>query len=142
MNAGASLSAVPSPIEGSGTAWVLLGSWALSPARPTPIPPRHECRGFSALLVSWNRAAILSSGWATTKPNWHVKPAIEKSCINICASYASKPALVPCISPQNPLPLEQPSGSARFPDIRGIDLLAPGAVSKHPACHAGAGDYL
>src|SRR6266702_6213359 len=50
MNAGASLSAVPSPIEGSGTAWVLLGSWALSPARPTPIPPRHECRGFSALL--------------------------------------------------------------------------------------------
>src|SRR6266567_5657028 len=52
MNAGASLSAVPSPIEGSGTAWVLLGSWALSPARPTPIPPRHECRGFSALLVT------------------------------------------------------------------------------------------
>ena len=52
MNAGASLSAVPSPIEGSGTAWVLLGSWALSPARPTPIPPRHECRGFSALLVN------------------------------------------------------------------------------------------
>src|SRR6266567_9647198 len=51
MNAGASLSAVPSPIEGSGTAWVLLGSWALRPARPTPIPPRHECRGFSALLV-------------------------------------------------------------------------------------------
>src|SRR5438128_10220833 len=51
MNAGASLSAVTSPIEGSGTAWVLLGSWALSPARPTPIPPRHECRGFSALLV-------------------------------------------------------------------------------------------
>src|SRR5713101_1748281 len=51
MNAGASLSAVPSPIEGSGTAWVLLGSWALSPARPTPNPPRHECRGFSALLV-------------------------------------------------------------------------------------------
>ena len=51
MNAGASLSAGPSPIEGSGTAWVLLGSWALSPARPTPIPPRHECRGFSALLV-------------------------------------------------------------------------------------------
>src|SRR5436190_5132553 len=56
MNAGASLSAVPSPIEGSGTAWVLLGSWALSPARPTPIPPRHECRGFSALLV--RRAAV------------------------------------------------------------------------------------
>ena len=52
MNAGASLYAVPSPIEGSGTAWVLLGSWALSPARPTPIHPRHECRGFSALLVT------------------------------------------------------------------------------------------
>src|SRR4030095_5529695 len=51
MNAGASTSAVPSPIEGSGTAWVLLGSWALSPARPTPIHPRHECRGFPALLV-------------------------------------------------------------------------------------------
>src|SRR5438067_2792557 len=51
MNAGASTSAVPSPIEGSGTAWVLLGAWALSPARPTPIHPRHECRGFSALLV-------------------------------------------------------------------------------------------
>src|SRR6266700_4040945 len=51
MTAGAFLSAVPSPIEGSGTAWVMLGSWALSPARPTPIPPRHECRGFSALLV-------------------------------------------------------------------------------------------
>src|SRR5215471_12261464 len=52
MNAGASTSAVPSPIEGSGTAWVLLGAWALSPARPTPIPPRHSCRGFSALLVT------------------------------------------------------------------------------------------
>jgi len=51
MNAGASTSAGPSPIEGSGTAGVLLGSWALSPAYPTPIPPRHECRGFSALLV-------------------------------------------------------------------------------------------
>jgi len=51
MNAGASTSAVPSPIEGSGTAWVLLGSWALSPARPTPIHPRPERRGFSALLV-------------------------------------------------------------------------------------------
>ena len=52
MNAGASTSAVPSPIEGSDTARVLLGSWALSPARPTPIHPRHECRGFSALLVT------------------------------------------------------------------------------------------
>src|SRR5512145_728611 len=52
MNAGASTSAVPSPIEGSGTAWVLLGSWALSPARPTPIHPRPERRGFSALLVT------------------------------------------------------------------------------------------
>src|SRR6266478_650038 len=50
MNAGASTYAVPSPIEGSGTAWVLLGSWALSPARPTPIHPRHECRGLSALF--------------------------------------------------------------------------------------------
>src|SRR5215216_290013 len=52
MNAGASTSAVPSPIEGLGTAWVLLGSWALSPARPTPIHPRPERRGFSALLVN------------------------------------------------------------------------------------------
>ena len=52
MHAGASPYAVPSPIEGSGTAWVLLGSWALSPARPTPIHPRHACRGFSALLVN------------------------------------------------------------------------------------------
>src|SRR5215471_10858060 len=51
MNAGASTSAVPSPMEGSGTAWVLLGAWALSPARPTPIHPRPERRGFSALLV-------------------------------------------------------------------------------------------
>src|SRR5262245_38935588 len=51
MNAGASTHAVPSPIEGSGTAWVLLGSWALSPARPTPIHPRRERRGLSALLV-------------------------------------------------------------------------------------------
>src|SRR5712691_9701559 len=50
MNAGASTYAVPSPIKGSGTAWVLLGSWALSPARPTPIHPRHECRGLSALF--------------------------------------------------------------------------------------------
>jgi hypothetical protein len=53
MNAGASTHAVPSPIEGSGTAWVLLGSWALSPARPTPIHPRRERRGLPALLVSW-----------------------------------------------------------------------------------------
>src|SRR5712691_1251981 len=52
MNAGASTYAAPSPIEGSGTAWVLLGSWALSPARPTPIHPRRERRGFSALLVT------------------------------------------------------------------------------------------
>ena len=51
MNAGASTYAGPSPIKGSGTAWVLLGSWALSPARPTPIHPRRERRGFSALLV-------------------------------------------------------------------------------------------
>src|SRR6266700_5446291 len=58
MNAGASTSAVPSPIEGSGTAWVLLGSWALSPARPTPIHPRHECRGFSALLVKQATSTI------------------------------------------------------------------------------------
>jgi hypothetical protein len=50
MNAGASTYAVPSPIKGSGTAWVLLGSWALSPARPTSIHPRHECRGLSALF--------------------------------------------------------------------------------------------
>src|SRR5713226_348018 len=50
MNAGASTYAVPSPIKGSGTAWVLLGSWALSPARPTPIHPRNECRGLSALF--------------------------------------------------------------------------------------------
>jgi predicted dehydrogenase len=53
MNAGASTYAGPSPIEGSGTAWGLLGSWALSPARPTPIHPRRERRGFSALLVSY-----------------------------------------------------------------------------------------
>jgi hypothetical protein len=51
MNAGASTHAVPSPMEGSGTAWVLLGSWAWSPARPTPIHPRRERRGLSALLV-------------------------------------------------------------------------------------------
>ena len=25
-----------------------------------------------------NRAAILSSRWATMKPNWHVRPAIAK----------------------------------------------------------------
>jgi hypothetical protein len=56
MNAGASTHAVPSPIEGSGTAWVLLGSWALSPARPTPIHPRRERRGLPALLVMDGRA--------------------------------------------------------------------------------------
>ena len=38
MNAGASTYAVPSPIKGSGTAWVLLGSWALSPAPPNAYP--------------------------------------------------------------------------------------------------------
>src|SRR5437867_12637172 len=63
MNAGASTSAVPSPIEGSGTAWVLLGSWALSPARPTPIPPRHECRGFSALLVTMSQRNNTLNMW-------------------------------------------------------------------------------
>src|SRR3977135_3999416 len=68
MNAGASLSAVPSPIEGSGTAWVLLGSWALSPARPTPIPPRHECRGFSALLVSPHWTTGSSSPYPRVEP--------------------------------------------------------------------------
>src|SRR5256712_12010252 len=58
MNAGASTYAVPSPIKGSGTAWVLLGSWALSPARPTPIHPRHECRGLSALFGEKRRGAV------------------------------------------------------------------------------------
>src|SRR5205809_5462927 len=61
MNAGASLSAVPSPIEGSGTAWVLFGSWALSPARPTPIHPRPERRGFSALLVINSMVVVIDS---------------------------------------------------------------------------------
>src|SRR6516225_6778014 len=63
MNAGASPSAVPSPMEGSGTAWVLLGSWALGPARPTPIHPRPERRGFSALLVTqaWRAATDATS---------------------------------------------------------------------------------
>jgi hypothetical protein len=58
MNAGASTSAVPSPMEGSGTAWVLLGAWALSPARPTPIHPRPERRGFSALLVIYRHIIL------------------------------------------------------------------------------------
>src|SRR4029450_10768012 len=58
MNAGASTYEVPSPIKGSGTAWVLLGSWALSPARPTPIHPRHECRGLSALFGELVRCAV------------------------------------------------------------------------------------
>src|SRR6266851_8922768 len=60
MNAGASTYAVPSPIKGSGTAWVLLGSWALSPARPTPIHPRHECRGLSALFGDQMRHVCLN----------------------------------------------------------------------------------
>jgi hypothetical protein len=59
MNAGASTHAVPSPIEGSGTAWVLLGSWALSPARPTPIHPRRERRGLPALLVTSTQCPTL-----------------------------------------------------------------------------------
>src|SRR5206468_12405180 len=67
MNAGASTYAVPSPIKGSGTAWVLLGSWALSPARPTPIHPRHECRGFSALLVSPTQERAILGYLATTR---------------------------------------------------------------------------
>jgi hypothetical protein len=66
MNAGASTYAGPSPIEGSGTAWVLLGSWALSPARPTPIHPRPERRGFSALLVS---QMVSYTGTSTIHPN-------------------------------------------------------------------------
>jgi hypothetical protein len=68
MNTGASTSAAPSPIEGSGPAWVLLGSWALSPARPTPIPPRRERRGFSALLVT-----------CTTKDRHHTPNGHERS---------------------------------------------------------------
>ena len=68
MNAGASTYAGPSPVEGSGTAWVLLGSWALSPARPTPIHPRRERRGFSALLVRpVARAGLALSTWRTTR---------------------------------------------------------------------------
>ena len=59
MNAGASTYAGPSPMEGSGTAWVLLGAWALSPARPTPIHPQPERRGFSALLVSRQGAVVI-----------------------------------------------------------------------------------
>src|SRR5713101_4307403 len=62
MNAGASTYAVPSPIKGSGTAWVLLGSWALSPARPTPIHPRHECRGLSALFGEFCAASRPTRG--------------------------------------------------------------------------------
>src|SRR2546427_5919862 len=93
MNAGASLSAVPSPIEGSGTAWVLLGSWALSPARPTPIPPRHECRGFSALLVKRPLSVVSSKKRGTSVdgfrlllkyPKQHRSQNIAKKC---CQEY-------------------------------------------------------
>src|SRR5207253_3589608 len=75
MNAGASTSAGPSPIEGSGTAWVLLGSWALSPARPTPIHPRRERRGFSALLVTFlaqiRHPQFPHSSWVATGRGLH-----------------------------------------------------------------------
>jgi hypothetical protein len=69
MNAGASTSAVPSPMEDSGTAWVLLGAWALSPARPTPIHPRPERRGFSALLVTATVVYILNAYRVTCTGN-------------------------------------------------------------------------
>src|SRR5262249_58527790 len=39
-------------MEGAGTAGVLVGAWAWSPARPTPLYPRHTCRGVSALVVT------------------------------------------------------------------------------------------
>ena len=87
MNAGASLSAVPSPIEGSGTAWVLLGSWALSPARPTPIPPRHECRGFSALLVK----NALCKRWDTPEKNDAHLMALAKQVWTLRWALLKKP---------------------------------------------------
>ena len=64
MNAGASPYAVPSPIEGSGTAWVLLGSWALSPARPTPIHPAGVERSLAAPpSLQTGRETFASSGF-------------------------------------------------------------------------------
>src|SRR6266567_6678394 len=92
MNAGASLSAVPSPIEGSGTAWVLLGSWALSPARPTPIPPRHECRGFSALLVKGDTMILIEKTLAIlaalARQTWHNPLVRLLLMVAVCAGLA------------------------------------------------------
>src|SRR6266568_5572318 len=97
MNAGASLSAVPSPIEGSGTAWVLLGSWALSPARPTPIPPRHECRGFSALLVSWGHKTVMETCLTATLLHYvqqrHIHPAIYAGYVFMVSTICTR---IPC----------------------------------------------
>ena len=92
MNAGASTSAVPSPIEGSGTAWVLLGSWALSPARPTPIHPRPERRGFSALLVSW-KARGISSGRAGGSVSMPSRPGYGRTIRTVFAPCASAVAM-------------------------------------------------
>ena len=66
---------------------------------------------------------MVSSGWDTTKPHWHVRPARETSGLSIGARDASTLAVVPCPSPQHPLPLEPSRGSASFPDVRGRGLL-------------------
>ena len=51
MNAGVSIFATPSPIEGSRVAEEDVGRLGIeSPARPTPIHPRRERRGFPAFF--------------------------------------------------------------------------------------------
>src|SRR5215468_6673539 len=98
MNAGASTSAVPSPLEGSGTAWVLLGSWALSPARPTPIHPRPERRGFSALLVT--KAELRQHVWGST----HVSDTVLRVCVQeiraALGDAAAAPQYLETVEPQ------------------------------------------
>jgi len=123
MNAGASLYAVPSPIEGSGTAWVLLGSWALSPARPTPIHPRHECRGFSALLVSeLERWCSLLEGdsWLLRRDGAHGAR---------WSSWAGQGSCCPADGPGRTSPLIVVAGSAPY---RGWACEQEAIMSTHP----------
>src|SRR5438309_5409195 len=84
--AGASTSAVPLPMKGLGTVGILLDFWALRPARLTPIRPRRERRGFSALLVNnWGRALIASiesRSSATTRTNVSQVRSFSASAMN------------------------------------------------------------
>ena len=80
----------------------LLGSWALSPARPTPIHPRHECRGFPALLVTEKRPTGRPRKHPTDTARQQANRARHKRLAQLAADvlfpyFGAKAAIAPVV---------------------------------------------